>query len=71
MGDRLSMKVWRVGTPEPALPQLTVIDSTFTSGRIAVEANGLVGFPESAQVNATFDDLYFTPISELPDASRQ
>ena len=69
VGDRLSMKVWRVGTAEPPLPQLTVVDSTFTSGRIAVESN--VAVPQPAQVNATFDDIYFTPISEAPDASHR
>ena len=45
VGDKLSMKVWRVGTPEPALPQLTVIDSTFATGRIGVESNIRSGYP--------------------------
>jgi hypothetical protein len=63
VGDQLSMKVWRVGKPEPKLPQLTVVDSTFTGGLLALETNiSWPDFPEPSQVNATFDDVYFTPI---------
>ena len=65
VGDQLSMKVWQVGTPEPELPQLTIVDSTFTSGRIELETNILwPGHPVAARVDATFDDIYFTPIDD-------
>ena len=64
VADKLSMKVWRVGDPEPALPQLTVIDSTFATGRIGVESNIRSGHSEAAQVHATFDDITFKPLSE-------
>ena len=65
VGDQLSMKVWRVGDPEPALPQLTIIDSTFATGRIGVETNiSWPDYPDAAQVNATFDDITFKPLSE-------
>ena len=62
IGDRLSMKVWRVGDPEPASPQLIVIDNTYSSGLIGVETNIHRGFPRPARINATFDEISFTPL---------
>ena len=63
VGDQLSMKVWRVGESEPALPQLTIIDSTFARGRLGVKI-GWPHYPDAAQVDATFDDITFKPLSE-------
>ena len=62
VGDRISMKVWRVGDPEPDLPQLTFLDSTHTHGVFGVDAN--MAFSSSAEdvVNTTFDDVLFTPV---------
>lgn len=70
LGDKLSMKVWRVGTPEPALPQLTVIDSTFATGRVGVEANLDPKYLETTRVNATFDEITFKPLSEKSKVGR-
>jgi hypothetical protein len=36
-GDTLALTAWADGTPQPAIPQLTVIDTTYSgSGRVAV-----------------------------------
>jgi len=36
VGSELSIKVWAVGTEEPAEPQAVLIDSTYTQGQIGV-----------------------------------
>jgi protocatechuate 3,4-dioxygenase beta subunit len=60
VGDRLSMKVWRVGDPEPESPQLTFTDRTFSTGQFGVESNIHASpFPGPARVSATFDDIHF------------
>jgi hypothetical protein len=67
IADLLSMKVWRVGDPEPPSPQLEFYDSTYSSGRFGVESNiDTTPFPLPAQVSATFDDIMFTfPVDVL------
>jgi protocatechuate 3,4-dioxygenase beta subunit len=61
VGDRLSIKVWRVGDPEPESPQLTLTDSTLRTGKFAVwsNINNVSPFPGPDRVDATFDDIYF------------
>lgn len=41
-GDKLSLKVWEDGSPEPATPQLTFTDSQFTGGWIGLERTRIV-----------------------------
>ena len=59
--DELTLKVWRLGDPEPEFPQLTVFDSSFSTGAFGVETE-IHGNPFGgpARVSATFDDIYFT-----------
>lgn len=69
VGDKISMKVWRVGEPEPDLPQLTLIDSTHAQGVFGVDANMEFGSTVEGVVNSTFDDILFRPVS-LPGRPR-
>ena len=64
VGDQISMKVWRVGEPEPTVPQLTLTDSSFTDGVFGVDANMEFGDPTAGIVNTIFDNVFFTPIPE-------
>jgi hypothetical protein len=62
VGDQLSMKVWRPDDPEPMNPQLVVTDRApirFSDFGVLSYVNG--GDPQ-AQIDATFDDIYFTHI---------
>jgi protocatechuate 3,4-dioxygenase beta subunit len=60
VGNQLSMKVWRVGEPEPESPQLTLTDSAHGTGQFGVYSNIHASpFPGPARVSATFDDIYF------------
>ena len=61
VGDQLSMKVWRVGDPEPESPQLKITDTSLSTGTFGVGSLiHLSPFPGPARVSATFDDIYFT-----------
>lgn len=64
VGDQLSMKAWKLGDPEPTLPQWTHTDSTISTGQFGVGANHWQIQPPST-VNATFDDIYF----QVPEPS--
>jgi len=61
-GDRLALKVWLAGSPEPALPQLTVQNTAFAGGALGLaiynQASNLGG--TGGQLSAQFDDVYFT-----------
>ncbi len=61
VGDQLSMKVWRVGEPEPESPQWTFTDSRHTTGDIGIIAAIDNRFRQPARVSATFDNIYFVP----------
>jgi hypothetical protein len=63
VGDQLSMKAWRLGDPEPAFPQWTHADSTIAAGQFGVGANHWSDLGPST-VNATFDNVFFTPVPE-------
>ena len=71
VGDKLSMKVWREGDPEPAAPQLIVIDDTHSSGLFGVATYIKGGFPRPAQIHATFDDISFTPLGRVTKTSSE
>ena len=64
VGDQISMKVWRVGEPEPESPQLTLIDSSHTNGVLGVDANMAFSSSVEGVVNTTFDDIYFKAIPQ-------
>ena len=59
VGNLLSLKYWKVGDPEPAVPQLTAPDVRGATGRFSVA----VSFPSfnspAATISATFDDITF------------
>ena len=58
--DRLSMKVWRPGDPEPASPQRVFDDpDPFRPGQLGLAAMIDVRSPP-VYIDASFDDIYFT-----------
>lgn len=67
VGTRLSMKVWEVGTPEPASPQLLTYDATHATGSILIGIlnqstnNGVPG--TGGVLSGSFDDVTFAPAS--------
>jgi hypothetical protein len=65
VGNEFSMKAWKVGDPEPALPQFTAVDNAYSAGLVGVTASVFTNnISVATPVNATFDDLLFTPIPE-------
>lgn len=64
VGDEFSMKVWRVGEPEPESPQISFTDSAFNSGVFGLDANMNFGSTVPGIVKTTLDDVYFTPVAE-------
>lgn len=60
VGNQLSLKVWRDGDPEPAVPQLNATDSAFSSGIFGLGTAAAIAAPEPGIVSATFDDVFFT-----------
>ncbi len=61
VGADLSLKVWAVGDPEPPLPQLTTVDSTYSVGALALGMYNQSGGGEGGQLSARFDDVTFVP----------
>jgi RNA polymerase sigma factor (sigma-70 family) len=59
VGNQLSLKFWRDGAAVPAAPQLTVVDSTYSSGPFLVGARKDSAFLGTGRVSATFDDIAF------------
>lgn len=60
IGNRLSLKVWEYGEPEPEAPQWEAIDDSFSSGSVAVFTNVTHQRSEvDTTIDARFDDLYF------------
>jgi len=63
VGDQISAKVWKVGELEPTAPQFTMIDDDpIVSGLIAISSDKSSGNTIPARGDATFDDIYFTPV---------
>jgi hypothetical protein len=64
VGGQLSLKAWKVGTPEPATPQLSVRDSTFgpEDGTLlcVIVMIDPAAVTEPVQLSATFDTISFT-----------
>ena len=69
VGEQLTFKYWRDREREPAKPQLTTISSAFSSGLFGVGANVIGRLGRHGLVNATFDDIYFTPVAPTPAAA--
>ena len=72
VGDQLSMRVWREGESEPVCPQWVFTDRSRTEGTIGMGA-GVWGNPRARgiplQGSATFDDITFTPATEMKCSS--
>ena len=65
VGNQLSMKIWRDGDPEPTTPQLMATDLTpLPDGQLGVASYVATGHEFPFSINATFDNIYFTPIPE-------
>jgi hypothetical protein len=64
VGDLLTLRVWPVTGPEPAGPQLAIRETAYSAGGFGLGANISHLHGGRQIVNATFDDLYFTPIPE-------
>jgi PKD repeat protein len=64
VGDTISLKVWRVGAPEPDEPQVAVPDQSFGSGGFLLLA---VTFeqPQPVPLDLEFDDVYFRSAKPL------
>lgn len=63
--DRLSMKVWRAGEPEPAEPQLVVFDDLLSGGQIALAASvSPTELGQPTKIDVTFDDVLFRAVPE-------
>jgi hypothetical protein len=70
VGNQFSMKAWKLGDPEPAVPQFTAIDDTYAAGVVGVTASVFTNnISVATPVNTTFDDIYFTPIPEPSSAA--
>ncbi len=64
VGDVLSMKVWRDGDTPPETPQLIRTDEDpLPAGMVAITSYIDVRNPP-VRIDATFDDISFTPIPE-------
>jgi hypothetical protein len=65
VGPELSLKVWQLGTKEPAKPQLTATNDLFKQGNI-----GIGVFIENDNrgpiVQGCFDDIRFEPAPQCP-----
>jgi hypothetical protein len=67
VGDQISGKVWRVGDLEPMTPQFLMIDDNpIMSGMIAIASDKSLGNTIPARGDATYDDIYFTPVAFAP-----
>jgi hypothetical protein len=65
IGNEFSLKAWKVGDPEPTTPQFTAIDNTYALGALGVSASvSTNNISAPTPVNATFDNVAFTPIPE-------
>lgn len=60
VGDRISLKVWRVGEAEPATPQLVVYDRTFIDGSVGLQSYVGGSVTGTIFVGSRFDDVSFT-----------
>ena len=70
VGNKLSMKVWQVGTEEPELPQLVVYDDRLTEGVVGLlPASSPTALSEPARVDVTYHDFRFLP-SMLGDVNQ-
>ena len=59
VGDQVSMKVWRDGSPEPTTPQLLATDPTpLPDGQFGVASWLGNANPSPFPVDATFDDIW-------------
>ena len=59
VGSQLSLKYWKVGDPEPALPQVTAPDVRGATGRFSVAVSFPGNHNPASLISATFDDIVF------------
>jgi hypothetical protein len=59
VGSQISLKYWPDGETPPAIPQLTVSDSMYSSGPFLVGARRDNAFQAAGRVSVTFDDIVF------------
>jgi hypothetical protein len=65
IGDRITARAWKVGDPEPLLPQYDEIDlEPIMSGMVLISADKILGVQNPALGDATFDDIVFVAIPE-------
>ena len=70
VGDKLSMKVWREGDPEPAAPQLIVIDDTYSSGLFGVGTYIKGDFPRKLKLMRPLTTFHLRRWEELRQLHR-
>ena len=62
VGNKITMKAWRVGTDEPKLPQLVVFDDRLSEGGVGlIPASSPTLFSESTRVDVTYSSVKFQP----------
>ena len=67
VGARVTGKVWRFGSAEPAEPQFTWIDpAPLSAGQIAISSDKTIGNTLPARADGTWDDIVFTQIDFAP-----
>ena len=59
IGDALTLKVWADGDPEPATPQLSITDNSFSTGALAVGMYKFSG--DIGVISSQFDDVSYVP----------
>ena len=64
VGNRITMKVWEVGTEEPDLPQLVVFDNGRTTGSLGIiPGSSPTLTSKHIRVDVSYDGLRFLPSS--------
>ena len=57
IGEEISLKVWRIGDPEPSQPQMTAVDSKYSDGGFCLTAAMWPGYKDKPSV--TYRDVVF------------
>lgn len=65
IGSSLALKAWKVGDPEPGLPQISISDPAFASGGIGLGIFKWLSGPDGV-VSADFDDVTFNHVVPAP-----
>jgi hypothetical protein len=65
VGQQISIKVWKFGTIEPTVPQLTITDTLHTRGLFGVGAEHVYGAPST--ILGSFDNVSYMQAGDFND----